>query len=202
MSFEESIQTIERRLRTSSLLVSDATVMLLVLLRARKESIPRDLSPFYDQLEGSLTRELLGYETGQMDTTSTFRRCNIRTARIVDGIIVYIPNTVSQCTLYMVWGSQEVEALLAEILDLRSFQSGDQNLIDQEIERLEATSPAFHTESGFPEVWATFDGLELLRLYMQLRSVLIQVCKELLELERQAVFVASPQTTSVAQISF
>ncbi len=92
-----------------------------------------------------MKRELLGYETGQMDTTSTFRRCNIRTARLVDGVIVYIPNLVSDNTLDMIWGSQEVEAVLAEIMDLRAFESGDQNLIDQEIERLEAKNPAFHT---------------------------------------------------------
>lgn len=204
MSFAESVQTIEDRLKASSLLVSDATVMLLVLLRSRKQAAPLvgASTSFYDQLEQALTRELLGYETVHIDRTSNFRRCNIRTARLVDGHIVYIPNPVSEHALYLVWGSQEVEALLAQVLDLSALESGDQNLMAKEIERLEAKNPAFHTETGFPDVWATFDGMELLRLYTQLKSALIEVCKQLLELERQAAYVIPPQVTSVAQISF
>ncbi len=207
MSFAEAVQKIEGRLKASTVLVSDATVMLLLLLRSRKLSAPHgDSSCFYDQIEQSLSRELLGYEQTQLDTTTKFRRCNIRTARLVEGVIVYIPNPVSEHALYLVWGSPEVEALLAEVLDLSALNSGDQDLIARETERLESKNPAFHTETGFPEIWATFDSVELLRLYNQLKSALIQVCKQLLELEMQAAFVVAPQITNQqitnSQISF
>lgn len=203
MSFAECVQSIERRLVSNSLLVSDATVRLLHLLRSRKLATPLvgASSSFYEQLEQALTKELLGYEPGQIDTLSNFRSCNIRTARLVDGVIVYIPNPVSEHKLYLVWGSQEVESLLAEVMDLGVFASGDAELIADEIARLEATNPAFHTETGFPDIWATFDGAELLRLYRQLRSALIDVCKQLLELERQAAFVVPPQVTTAIQIT-
>lgn len=204
MSFAECVQTIESRIKANSLLVSDATVMLLHLLRSRKQASPLigASSTFYDQLEQALTKELLGYEPGQMDVTSNYRSCNIRTARLIDNVIVYIPNPVSTHKLYLMWGSQEVESLLAEVMDLKVFQSGDEKLIAREIEQLEAKNPMFHTETGFPDIWATFDGVELLRLYGQLKSALVRVCKQLLELERQAAFVIPPQVINVTQITF
>jgi len=198
MSFEEAIQSIERRLSTSTVLVSDATIILLTLLRSRKNSASLgNLASLYDEAVQSLTKELLGYEAGELDATNEFRTCHTRIARVINDTVVYLPEPPVLRIVHMLWGSQQVEASLADVLDLNTLASGNQELISREIKLLSARNPLYYTESGVKDIWIIFNGMELLRLYFELHSMLLNVCNVLLEHERRDQFVTTPQISQI-----
>ncbi len=205
IQFDQAIQKIEQDLRAGSMLVSDATMALLAVLRGRTGSnavtfATRD--SFYLEAADALNKELLGYEKVEWDLNTGFRRCNIRTAQMVNQALNYVPNALPDSAFTMLWGSQQVEAYLAEIMDLSVFQSGNQELIERETCLLESKNPLFHTETGVADIWVVFTGPELLRLYLQLKCAISGVCEALCAHERIEDFVTTPQISSGALGSF
>ncbi|MBI2811190.1 MAG: hypothetical protein HYX67_10225 [Candidatus Melainabacteria bacterium] len=205
MRFDQAIQTVEHKLNSGTLLVSDATIALLKILRDRQGSNTSTFAArdsFYEEAADALNKELLGYEMIEWDLSTGFRRCNIRTAKMVDGVINYIPNPLLDSALTMVWGSQQVEAFLAEVMDLSVFESGNRELIEREIRLLESKNPLFHTESGVEDLWVIFTGPELLRLYLQLKAAVSGVCEALFAYETRETFVTSTPTSFNAPMLF
>lgn len=203
MRFDESVQSVKQKLKANTMLVSNATLAILTALRTRSGSnsatfIKNDC--FYDGAVDALNKELLGYEKSEWSSDIKFRRCNIRTAQIIDNTIHYIPNPLSDTCFHMLWGSQQVEAFLSEVMDLTVFESGNQELIDQEISRLETEKPLFHTETGVANVWAVFTGEEMLRLYLQLNAAVMGVCDAIAGYESSEI--PGIQITTNVTVSF
>ncbi len=201
MRFDQAIQAIEHKLNAGTLLVSDAIVALLTILRDRKGSNAQTFATrdsFYEEAADALNKELLGYEKIEWDLSTGFRRCNIRTAKMVGSVVNYIPNPLLDSAFTMMWGAQQVEAFLAEVIDLSVFESGNQELIEREIRLLENKNPLFHTETAVEDIWVIFTGPELLRLYLQLKSAVSGVCEALFAHERRETFVTptAPRTRS------
>lgn len=204
MGFDESIQIIWQQLDSGTVLVSDATMALLVILRGRTTSFAPTLSPtdvFFEEAIEALNKELLGYEKIEWNLNSGYRRCQIRTARSINDTINYIPNPIADAAFHMMWGSQQVEAFLSGVIDLSVLQSGDRELLGREIALLEESNPLFHSETGVEDIWAVFTGSELLRLYMQLKEAVIGVCEALHAQAISEIFVSAPQASTSNTVS-
>ncbi len=198
--FERAIQKIERELNAGTMLVSDATMALLAVLRGRTGSNALTFATrdsFYVEAADALNKELLGYESVEWDLSTGFRRCNIRTAKMLDRKLEYVPNPLPDSAFTLMWGSQQVEAFLAEVMDLSVFQSGNLELIERESRLLESRNPLFHTDTGVEDIWVIFTGPELLRLYLQLKSAVSGVCEALCTHERSDSFVNAREARSV-----
>lgn len=194
--FDNAIHKIEQELSAGTMLVSYATMALLAALRERTGSNAATFatrSSFYEEASDALNKELLGYENVEWDLSTGFRGCHIRTARIVGNLLEYIPNPLPQSSFTLMWGSQQVEAYLAEVMDLSVFQSGNRELLEREAGLLESKNPLFHTETGVEEIWVIFSGAELLRLYLQLKAAISGVCAALRAHESSNNFVAPAQ---------
>ena len=103
---------------------------------------------FYEVAVEFLNAELLGYDQIVWGQFTNYRKCHIRTAKVVDNSLIYVSNSLPNDNFIMMYGSQQVESLLGEIIDLTIFQSGNQTKIDIETERLANEKFPFHTESG------------------------------------------------------
>ncbi|MBS1956060.1 MAG: hypothetical protein JST89_17885 [Cyanobacteria bacterium SZAS-4] len=191
--FDQAIQKIDHELSASTMLVSDATVALMAVIRGRTGSNSSTFAArdtFYMEASDALNKELLGYENVEWDLSTGYRRCQIRAAKMVDTNLEYIPNPLPDSAFTMMWGSQQVEAYLAEIMDLSVLRSGNQELIEREARLLESRNPLFHTETGVDGIWVVFTGPELLRLYLQLKSAIIGVCEAMRAYQRNSEFIS------------
>lgn len=194
LSFVSSVQSLLRGLNSNSILVSDATISLLSLARkqAMQSTTFGSTTEFFSALAEALSAELLGYANPDWDLETSYRRCKVRTAKMVANELVFVPNTLGDCSLVMMYGSQQVEAMLADIMDLSVFKSGQQQKVDSAIEQLMEHDCFFHTESGVDDTWVVFTGSEVARLYMQLKSTIIDFCELLIERESSGNFVPNP----------
>lgn len=215
MRFEESVREIETKLNAGTVLASDATLLLLALLRSRQTNFaPDSRSPnsnvsiaesFYAEAEMTLSQELLGYEAVLWDPRSGYRRCNFRTAKIVDERVIYIGNELPSTSFHMMWGSRQVEAFLAEIMNLGAFESGDSDVLQAALAEVEDNNPLFHTETGIQNVWAIFTGAELARLYLQLKAAILSCCRmicDFVDAEQAAAATLSNSQIPVAGTLF
>lgn len=188
-----ALEILSESLALNNILVSDAIVSTCKLLNKRLADQSRLSSPYtsyFNRTLASLNKELLGYDAPDWDLNGPYRRCE---ALIVRAIPCANPDDFKPLRSHefvAVWGAQQLEAFLAEMMDISVLNSGSDSRIEEEIVRLAGMSFVIYTESGISsDLWLKFSVMEMVRLYFEIQQVLIRLIRlmsQALEMEAKA----------------
>lgn len=189
---------IDDSLSSHTILVSDAIIALSKLVNkiAEDDSLSASESTYFVEAAASLNKELLGYDQPNWNLESPYRQCK---AEIVRKVITTDSSSYkflsTQCFI-AVWGAQQIEAHLSEVMDMGVFTQGNDELILREINTLSQTNYILCSESGISsDLWLRFSIMEMVRIYFEIKTVMSEMCKvlvDVLENRRLGVFDADP----------
>jgi hypothetical protein len=193
----DAIRLIDESLSSRTILVSDAIVSLskLIIKRTANESLlSATHTGFFAQAGASLNKELLGYEKPDWNLDVPYRQCKAEIVRKINSAdsVSYTPLRTEY--FIAVWGAQQIESYLSEVMDISVLTTGSDELIAHEVNRLAQTNYIIYTESGISsDLWLRFSIMEIVAIYLQIHAVISELCKVLvhvLEQETGHVFIS------------
>ncbi len=202
----EAIRLIDDSLSSHTILVSDAIIALSKLVNkiAADESFSRAETAYFVDAAASLNKELLGYEKPDWNLESPYRKCEADIVRQIIGVQSNSYKFLSKQCFVAVWGAQQIEAHLSELMDMNVFTTGNDELIVKEINALSQTNYILYSESGISsDLWLRFSIMEMVRIYFEIKTVMSEICKvlvEVLENRNAEVFDASPPHVAVYEL--
>ena len=201
----DAIRLIDESLSSRTILVSDAIVSLskLIIKRAANESLlSASYTGFFAQAAASLNKELLGYDKPDWNLDTPYRQCKAEIVRKINSAESISYKLLKTEYFVAVWGAQQIESHLAEVLDISVFTTGSNELIANEVKRLAQTNYVVYSESGISsDLWLRFSIMEMVQIYFQIQAVISELCKVLvhvLEQETVQVFNADPNQVTLA----
>lgn len=180
-----AIRAIKERLQQNKLCTSDAITELLPMLRERaaSESLVsvRNNSLCADILT-VLHCELIGYDQPKWALSGPYRRCRAETF-IKDNNNRFKAELMQKnCCFIAVWGTQQIESFLSDIIDIEIFRCGRQELIDHYVNAVIQKNLTFITESDVdPDVGLRVQVFELIRIYFEIQRIVCKLCDLLVE---------------------
>ncbi|MBS1954497.1 MAG: hypothetical protein JST89_09930 [Cyanobacteria bacterium SZAS-4] len=199
-----AIKLIDESLSSHTILVSDAIIALSKLVNkiASDDALSPSETVYFIDAAGSLNKELLGYEHPDWNLESPYRKCDAEIVRkVTDGESSSYKFLSTECFV-AVWGAQQIEAHLSEVMNMGVFTTGDDELIVNEVNALSKTNYVLYTESGISsDLWLRFSIMEMVRIYFEIKAVMGEMCRVLVEIleNRVAIFNADPAHADLAQ---
>lgn len=179
----KSLRLIDEALSADKILVSDAIVAIsnsVHKIATSEKLADATAIAYFFEAAASLNKELLGYDEPDWNLDSPYRQCRAEIVRkIVDSDSTsYKP--LSTQYFVAVWGAQQIEAHLSEIMDINVFTSGSEELMATEVNKLRQTNNILYCESGISsDLWLRFSIMEMVRVYFEIKSVMSEICKVL-----------------------
>ncbi len=200
----DAIRLIEESLSSHTILVSDAIIALSKLVKkiATDAALSSSEAAYFVQAASSLNKELLGYDQPDWNLESPYRQCNADIVRkVIDKDSSSYKFLSTQCFI-AVWGAQQIEAHLFEVMDMGVFTTGDDELIVKEINALSQTNYILYSESGISgDLWLRFSIMEMVRIYFEIKEVMGEMCRvlvDILENQHVEIFDADPARADAA----
>ncbi len=188
-----ALQILSESLSSNNILASDAIVSACKLLNKRiadQSNLSSQYTNYFTRTIASLNKELLGYDAPDWDLNGPYRRLEALIVRATPGSDPDEFKPLRAHEFIAVWGAQQLETFLSDVMDISVLKSGSDSSIEEEIVRLAGMNYAIYTESGISsDLWLKFNVLEMVRLYFEIQQVLIRLIRlmaQALEMEAKA----------------